>query len=856
MTPTEFSLEVQPNIPEKIGRMSELANDLLYTWDRNVRSLFYRMDTNLWESVGHSPKLFLRRISQKRLEEAAEDRLFLDDYQRALTVYDNYVKQPMRNDITHLDPEKDLVAYFCAEFGLHESLPIYSGGLGILAGDHCKAASDMGIPFVAVGLLYRQGYFTQTIDNHGNQAAHYATTDFNDLPIETAKDENGEEIHVSVRANGREIQIRVWRAKVGRIRLYLLDTDLKENHQDDRSITHRLYGGDKLTRIQQEIILGIGGVRTLKALGLEPTVWHINEGHSAFQIVERCRQLVVQGMDFNHALEQVAAGTVFTTHTPVAAGHDIFDRGTIEHYLSHFIDEMKTGIDHFMSLGDSVGNEGSFNMTALALRGSRFHNGVSCIHGGVASEMESYIWPQVPPEDNPIHYVTNGVHVPTFLAREWVNLFDVRFPQWRNELNNPDYWKIVDEIPDHRYWSLRQSLKTEMLEGVKRRYFAQLKRNGCSDAQIKRHMRYIENTDTDTLIMGFARRFATYKRAALLFSDPERLAQLINDPDHPAILIFAGKAHPKDEPGQHLIRVIHEYSRRPEFEGRILLLEGYDMSLARKLVTGVDVWLNTPEYPMEASGTSGEKAGINGAINLSVLDGWWQEGYRGDNGWGINPHGPEFDEAFRNQEEAKDLLDIMEKEVIPLYYKRNGRGYSEGWVRTSKASMGTTIPHFNAQRMLRDYIHGLYGPAAKHQARLIEDSQCLEGQECHACTLSDWKQRVKKIWPKVSIRYHHNSHKQIKTGENFSVHVMAELNALLPEDVIVECLIGTKDRLGNFQLYEHHALMPGKKNAEGQTPFTLDIKPGLAGLQYYKIRMYPYHNLLAHRFETGLMLWV
>jgi starch phosphorylase len=856
MTPTEYSLEVQPNIPDKIGRLNELANDLLYTWDRNVRSLFYRMDTNLWESVGHSPKLFLRRISQRRLEEAAEDRLFLDDYQRALTVYDNYLRQPMREDITQLNANKDLVAYFCAEFGLHESLPIYSGGLGILAGDHCKAASDMGIPFVAVGLLYRQGYFSQTIDNHGNQAAHYATTDFNDLPIETAKDQNGEEIHVTVRANGRDITIRVWCAKVGRIRLYLLDTDVAVNHQDDRSITHRLYGGDKMTRIQQEIILGIGGVRALMALGHQPTVWHINEGHSAFQIVERCRHLVLQGMDFHHALEQVAAGTVFTTHTPVSAGHDIFERSMIEHYLSHFIAEMNIGFDHFMALGDSMGNEGSFNMTALALRGSRFHNGVSRIHGGIASEMESYIWPQVPPADNPIRYVTNGVHVPTFLAREWVNLFDVRFPQWRNELNNPDYWKVVDEIPDHRYWSLRQSLKTEMLEGVKRRYFAQLKRNGCSDAQIKRHMRYINNTDTDTLIRGFARRFATYKRAALLFSDPERLAQLINNPEQPAILIFAGKAHPKDEPGQHLIRVIHEYSRRPEFEGRILLLEGYDMSLARKLVTGVDVWLNTPQYPLEASGTSGEKAGINGAINLSILDGWWQEGYRGDNGWGINPHGPEFDEAFRNQEESKDLLDIMEKEVIPLYYDRNGRGYSEGWVKMSKASMRTTIPHFNAQRMLRDYIQGLYAPAAEHQARLIEDAQCLQGQACHACTLADWKQKVKKIWPKVSIHYQHHSHTQIKAGEDFSIQIETDLNELKPEDVVVECLIGTKDRLGNFQLYENHNLVPGERNAAGKTTFTLALKPGLSGLQYYKIRMYPYHNLLAHRFETGLMLWV
>ncbi len=850
MTGTRFSLEVQPNLPKKIARLEELANDLLYTWDRNVRSLFYRLNKSLWEEVGHSPKIFLRRIAQQKLEAATEDRIFMDDYHRVLTMYDSYLDQPMRPEITELDADTDLVAYFCAEFGLHESLPIYSGGLGILAGDHCKAASDMGIPFVAIGLLYRQGYFSQTIDNHGNQRAHYATTNFADLPIKVATDSAGNEIRVSVQINSRDIQLRVWKAKVGRITLYLLDADLQENHQDDRSITHRLYGGDRHMRIQQEIVLGIGGVRALQALELSPTVWHINEGHSAFQILERSRLLVDNGHDFNHAMEQVAAGTVFTTHTPVPAGHDIFDQSQVEHYLGHYIPQLGIKLEQFMKLGYSAGNEGAFNMTSLALRGSRFHNGVSRIHGDMAAQMESYIWPQVPAEENPISYVTNGVHVPTFMAREWVNLLDIRFPQWRNELNNAEYWHIIDEIPDHRYWSLRQSLKTEMLEGVYRRAIRQLKRNGSSEAQIKRLLKHVEPKDTDTLIMGFARRFATYKRATLLFSDPERLARILNNPERPVLLIFAGKAHPRDLPGQHLIKLIYEFSRRPEFEGRILLLEGYDMSLARKLVTGVDVWLNTPEYPMEASGTSGEKAGINGVINLSILDGWWGEGYRGNNGWGITPHGPEFDAEYRDQEESKDLLDIIEKEAVPLYYNRNGRGYSEDWVAMSKASMKTTIPDFNAQRMIRDYIQDSYGPASKHN-KLLACDNCTTAKN-----LAQWKQKIAQAWPNVKLSNINEPLKQIKNGTSVPLRVNAHLNKLKAEDVIVEVLVGTSDQDGEFMIREQYAFSPENQDSNGDVVFKLDLAPSLPGRQYFKIRMYPYHELLAHRFETGHMIWI
>jgi len=850
MTGTKFFLEVQPQIPSQLSRLEELANDLLYSWDRNVRALFYRLDRELWQPCGHSPKVFLRRISQQRLEHAVQDQVFMEDYNRVLSVYDMYLQKHSKNKHAELDENTDLVAYFCAEFGFHESLPIYSGGLGILAGDYCKAASDIGIPFIAVGLLYRQGYFTQTIDKYGNQRAEYITTNFADLPIKPAINRKGEDVHINITNNGRDMKVKVWKAKAGRITLYLLDTDLPQNTEEDRSITHRLYGGGKSTRIQQEIVLGIGGVRALRALDLNPTVWHINEGHSAFQIIERCHRYVQSGINFDSALEIVAAGTVFTTHTPVPAGHDIFERSLIETHLKGLETELGIPMDKFMALGSSPGNEDSFNMTSLAMRGSRYQNGVSCIHGGIASQMESYIWPQIPHPENPVSYVTNGVHVPTFLAREWVNLFDMRFREWRNELNNPDYWQCIDSIPDHRYWSLRQSLKTDMMEGVWRRSNQQLRRNGCSEAQIKRLLGNIEPKESDILTLGFARRFATYKRATLLFSDPERLARILNNPERPVMLFFAGKAHPDDHPGQELIRIIHDFSRRPEFEGRVILLEGYDLSLARRLVAGVDVWINTPEYPMEASGTSGEKAGINGVINLSVLDGWWGEGYTGENGWAITPHGSEYDAEYRNQEEAKDLLDIIENEAVPMYYERNGRGYSESWVKISKASMRSTIPNYNAQRMVNDYVKKFYLRANKH-CKAMKTDEFAPARE-----LSKWKHNVTEIWPEVSMRRLDGHTTSIFSGEYLPIRIAANLAGLDAEDVIVECVVGRETKSVDFISLEHHLLETVGRNEKGETLFSLDLRPSLPGQQFYKLRMYPSHRLLANRFEAGYMIWL
>ncbi len=850
MSENSYQLEVRPVIPEALRELETLANDLYYSWDRHVRGLFHSLDRNLWRECGHSPKVFLRRIRQARLDAAAENNLFLQEYSRIVSAYHAYLKQTAHPRVEeHFDRETDLVAYFCAEYGLHESFPIYSGGLGILAGDHCKAASDLGLPFVGVGLLYRQGYFTQTIDGNGQQHAHYTPTDFDALPLAPARDAQGEELRVHVDLPGRRVLLRVWEAKAGHIRLYLLDSDLPENSEADRAITFQLYGGDKTTRIQQEIVLGIGGMRALRALGLSPTVYHINEGHAAFLVLERCREFVEQGHDFATALEVVAAGTVFTTHTPVAAGHDIFHLDLMTEYFSDFVAGLGVPFEEFLKLGATPENHGGFNMTTLALRGSRFHNGVSRIHGGVASRMEGYVWPQIPPEENPISHVTNGVHVPTFLAREWINLFDMRFPEWRNHMLDPDFWQRLDEIPDHRFWSLRQELKTQMLEDVTRRTRERLQREGASEATIRRATRFIGETESDLLVMGFARRFATYKRATLIFADPDRLRRLLGDPDRPVVIIFAGKAHPNDHPGQELIRTIHHYAMQPEFIGKIILLEGYDMALARKLVTGVDVWLNTPEYPMEASGTSGEKAAINGVLNLSVLDGWWGEGYNGKNGWAIAPHSPDFDPAFRDAQEATDMLDLIEHEVIPTFYHRDQHGYSRQWVRMSREAMKSCIPQFNSMRMVSDYVQKFYAAARNHCARL----QARERQE--AAELARWKSNVRQHWDKVHAERLDEARPWLQYGTALPVRVRAFLNGLAPEDVMVECVLGRTDGHGSFHPEAVYPLQHTEQDGKSHI-FHLDLQPDECGLKTYRLRLYPHHRLLAHPFEMGYLIWI
>ena len=843
-----FPLEVQPRIPEKLHRLVDMADDLVYSWDRSIRALFPRLDRQLWEQCGHNPKIFLRQVSQQRLNVALDDPTYMDDYRSAVSAYDYYREHRGGGEITEsFDPERDLIAYFCLEFGFHESFPIYSGGLGILAGDHCKAASDLGLPFVGVGLLYQMGYFNQIIDGNGRQVAQYPRFHAHDLPIAPTLDSRGERLTLELDFPGRTLTVRVWTARAGHIELYLLDTHQPENSPEDRAITHQLYGGDREMRLQQELVLGIGGIRALRALGLRPSVWHINEGHAAFQLLERCRLRVLEGMDFHAAMELVAAGTVFTTHTPVAAGHDIFDESLFTQYLSPMADSLGITFEQLHALGLNSGD--GFNMTSLALRCSRFHNGVSRIHGGVASRMEATIWPQIPPQENPITHVTNGVHLHTFIAHEWVNLFDLRLENWQNELLNEDYWQRLDEIPDDHYWSIHKDLKQRLLRSIHTEITRQQRRNGTSNHTIEQMVSAVKTSDSDILVMGFARRFATYKRAGLLFADHDRLARLLNDPDRPAVIIFAGKAHPHDEGGQALIRLIHDYSLHPDFIGKIILLEGYDLALARHMVAGVDVWINNPEYPLEASGTSGQKAGLNGAVNLSVLDGWWAEGYTGDNGYAVSPRINEHDPEQKHREEADDMLDIIEHDLIPAYYNRDGSGHSRDWVALSKASMKSTIPRFNAQRMLKDYVNKLYLPAREHRRKLERDGAQP------ARELADWKQQVLAAWPGVTMELMVQPPARIFQDEIIMLKVRAMLNGLQATDVKLECLLGPGRTQDEFEVSQVAELSPLTQDGE-YTEFELELEPEISGLQHYKLRLYPCHPSLAHPFEMGCMIWI
>ena len=744
--------------------------------------------------------------------------------------------------------EGELVAYFCAEFGFHESLPIYSGGLGILAGDHCKTASDMALPFVAVGLLYRQGYFQQAIDAEGYQVAAYTSSDFGDLPItEVMKD--GKPLEISVEFGDHDVHVKVWHAQVGRVHLYLLDTDLEANKPEDRATAHRLYGGDRNTRIQQEIVLGMGGARALAAMGIKPTAWHMNEGHAAFLILERMRVLMREGLDLPAALEAVAANGVFTTHTAVAAGHDHFAPEKMDRYFHRFCEEVRIRRDDLLSLGRTPRSP-DFNMTALAARGSRFQNGVSRIHGDVSALILGELWPEVPEQENPVMYVTNGVHVPSFLAPEWDEALD-RFigSSWRRHIDDPSVLDGILDMPDHIFWSIRQHLKARMLTLVGQRVRAQHFRNQGSEAHVDRLLRLADPANPNVLTIGFARRFATYKRATLLFDQLEWLKQIVSSDGRPVLFIFAGKAHPADEPGKEMIRRVFEVMSMPDFEGHILFVEGYDLRLARRLVSGVDVWLNNPIFPMEASGTSGMKAGFNGVINLSVLDGWWGEGYRGDNGWAIKPASEKLDDNRRNLEESRSLYEILQDRVIPLYYERSVMGFSHEWIRMAKRSIMTLLPVYNSRRMVGEYLTRFYVAACSRGARFAENHAAL------AKDVAVWKRRVRAAWPNVSLRAAGAPQRHALFGDKVRIEVAAKLAGLAPEDLAVELLLASEITQRNPPA-SYIFSASGGPDEHGEHRFTLDLSPELCGKLQLKIRAYPRHPALSHPFELGLMKWL
>ncbi|MFA6970491.1 MAG: alpha-glucan family phosphorylase [Gallionella sp.] len=851
---TSYFLQVRPKVPERLARLEELANNLWYGWDRPTRRLFARLHPGLWKATGHSPKAFLKRVDEQLLIEAADDQVFIGNFNRVLADYDTY--HDHRQPTGGLDwlGRNDLIAYFCAEFGLHESFPIYSGGLGILAGDHCKAASDLRLPFVGVGLLYRQGYFHQTIDNEGNQIATNTDSSFDDLPVSPALRPDGTEAYTMVELPGSIVKIKIWQARVGHIMLYLLDTDLESNTTRDRDITHRLYGGGTEMRIEQEIVLGIGGVRALQEMGLKPTVWHINEGHAAFMMLERIRQKTgYEDFNFTTALENVAANTIFTTHTPVPAGHDHFSEGMIKAYFEKYYAELKISHDQFMQLGrTSISPD--FNMTALALRGSRFHNGVSRIHGDVSAKICSDMWPEIDPEENPMTYVTNGVHAPTFLATEWIEVLERYLgSEWNARMNDLKLWEGVDNIPDHVFWSVHQTLKVKMLNTVSDRIKAQHFRNHGSEAHLDRLLKYVNPENPNILTVGFARRFATYKRATMLFSNLDWLREILHNPERPVVFIFAGKAHPADIPGQDLIRRITQISKMTEFTGKVLMVEGYDLALARKLVSGVDVWLNNPLYPLEASGTSGMKAGMNGCINLSVLDGWWGESYddKNKNGWAIKPVSESMSEEVRTHDETRTLYELLQDQVVPSYYAYGKMGFSPNWVKMAKRSMASIIPRFNSKRMVGEYLAKCYLPASKQHELYTQN------QYANSHLVADWKERVRGAWEGVELSRADPVVAQINFGDSLRFAVTVKLDGLTPDDVVVEILIGFNTKKDQMLSARHYRFEPlGTTNEVGENLFVTELQPEQCGNLEYRIRVYPYHELLTHTFEMGMMRWL
>ena len=710
------------NLPERINRLGELAYNLWWVWNPQGLRLFSEIDRPLWESLNHNPIAFLHQVDSKKLQESAANTFYMDAYERTMAQFDRYMAS--EETWCHKNcPQtlQDTIAYFSFEFGLHESMPFYAGGLGILSGDHMKEASDMGLPLVGVGFIYHQGYFVQKITEDGWQETSHYHFNFEEMPIISLVDEKGQPLMVSVDLPGRKVFARVWMIQVGRVPLYLLDSSVDKNKQNDRNLTAQLYSADMETRISQEILLGCGGVRLMQELDIKPSVWHMNEGHSAFLTLERIRILLGQGFSFEKAAEEVRKTNVFTTHTPVPAGNDQFPIWLIDKYFPNIWEELGLDREQFLELGKQVQDWGeTFSMPVLAIKLSRQTNAVSKLHGEVAREMWQFLWPDRKTDQIPIQHITNGIHIGSWLARRMDMLFDRYLgADWQMQMDNPELWKRLDIIPDIELWDIRRHLKRKLIN-----YAIEKAREHWASG--KRHPAQVIAEGVMlypySLTIGFARRFATYKRADLIFSDYERLLRIINDEQRPVQIIFAGKAHPADEPGKLLIQKVYRAAKDYKTHGRIVFLEDYDLNIARLLVQGVDVWLNTPRRPNEASGTSGMKAALNGTLNCSILDGWWNEGYNGKNGWAIGSDVSLPDPNQQDKADAESLYQLLENEIIPLYYQSPAAGdMSEGWVKMIKESIRSCAPLFSTRRMLREYQMNMYLPAIKNGKQASEE---------------------------------------------------------------------------------------------------------------------------------------
>src|SRR5438477_2976989 len=793
----------------------------------------------------------LQLSRQSRLEELAQDKNFLrelkqvfHDFEKYLGRHDTYGKTGPGAEI------KNPIAYFSAEFGFHESIPNYSGGLGILAGDHCKSASDLDLNFAAIGLLYRHGYFRQQIDKDGIQAAINLNQNFYHLPIREVR--HGEtKLLVSVRILDREVFARVWELRVGRVNVYLLDTDIPENSAEDRLITAELYGGDLEMRMRQEIMLGFGGVKALTALGIQPDVFHMNEGHSAFLALERIRVNVVERkLDFYSALQVVAAANVFTTHTPVPAGNDSFSRDMMQQYFGKFAKELNIPFDELFSFGHTrLHPDEPFNMTVLALRLSRHANGVSKSHGEVSRSLWKDVWAGVPVHEVPIVSITNGIHTKTWMAPEFSELYGKHLGDWEEHLTEPDFWRRVSDIPDAHLWETHQRLKLRLIEFVRERVRMRRERIGESPEAI-RNVKLI--MDPEILTIGFARRFATYKRGALLFSDKDRLRRLLNDTTRPVQFIFAGKAHPRDEAWKALIQEVYKFSRETGFENRIVFIEDYDSYIARRLVQGVDLWLNHPLRPLEASGTSGMKLAPNAGINLSVLDGWWREGYNGNNGWAIGPQLDNGTVEFQNEVDASSLYQLLENQIIPLYYAKPDGKLPLAWLQLMRETIRSITPAFNTHRMVKEYAERLYIPAAKSHEGFSRDS-------CAAATqLSQWKAAIRKDWPQVRIQdvqVGNQDRQNISVGESLQLSARIHLGAVDPRHVRVEAYHGEADNGGIRNPTATVLDQSSQVDGDGNYLYQGSVPASESGAYGFSVRVVPTHPHLMQRHELRLITW-
>ncbi len=855
-----ISFNVVPSLPEPLKRLRELAYNLRWAWNHDTIELFRRLDRELWESTNHNPVLMLGAIDQEVLQQAAQDDAFLahlDRADRGLTAY--LAGEPNWFRRNYGKSEPPLVVYFSAEFGVTESLSIFAGGLGVLAGDHLKSASDLGIPLVGVGLLYQQGYFRQYLNAAGWQQEQYDDNDFQNLPVQLERGADGEPVTVRMDYPGFPVVARVWRARVGRISLFLLDTNFPENARaEDRDITDQLYGGDNEMRLKQELLLGIGGLRALEALGLAPTVCHMNEGHSAFLALERIRRLMEKrNLSFDAARELASAGLVFTTHTPVGAGHDYFPQDLVSRYFGDYARSLGLSIDQFMALGRRNPNDSNekFCMTVLALRLATFSNGVSKLHGSVSRKMWQSIWPGVPLDEVPIGDVTNGVHFCSWISAEARQLYDRYLgPGWRQEPGVADLWKRIESVPAEELWRTHERRRERLVAYARRKLGQQLRHRGAPQAETDAAE---EALNPEALTIGFARRFATYKRATLLLSDDQRLARILTNPERPVQIIYAGKAHPRDDAGKDLIRRIVELARKPELRRRIVFLEDYDMSVSRYLVQGADVWLNTPLRPQEASGTSGMKALANGVLNLSVLDGWWDEAWRlsGEDrepvGWAIGQGETYDDQGYQDRIEAQALYDLLEYDVAPTFYDRKANGLPRRWVARMKSSIATLCPFFNTHRMVQEYTERFYLVAHANYRKLEQD----DGRR--ARDLAAWKSRVRESWPRIrveAVRPELPAEISVETPISFQAKLF--LAGLLEDDVAVELYMGRLNADGEIIKAIPGVMRMVAQMGDGSYLFEAPgVACGSSGRHGYTVRVLPYHPDLTTPFMPGMIAW-